>query len=311
MDDHDCLAEQFEAHRTHLRAVAYRMLGSVSEADDAVQEAWLRLSRVRRRRDREPRRLADDGRRPRVPRHAALAQRPARGAAGRRTSRRRSSAVRTASTPSTRRCWPTRSAWRCWSCSRPWRPPSGSRSSCTTCSPCPSTRSPRSSSRSPAAARQLASRARRRVQGAAPAPTPTSRAARGRRRLPGRLARGRLRRAVAVLDPDVVLRADGGARDARTSREVRGAEAVARQALLFRNVAVSASRRSSTGRPGSSRRWAASPSPWSASPSAAGRSSRWTSWPTPSGSESSTWPSSTTDARPLTTTSRLIGRLDV
>ncbi len=39
------LAENFEAHRGHLRAVAYRMLGSLSEADDAVQEAWLRLSR--------------------------------------------------------------------------------------------------------------------------------------------------------------------------------------------------------------------------------------------------------------------------
>src|SRR6187431_2997445 len=45
MDDDDWLAERFEAERTHLRAVAYRMLGSVSEADDAVQEAWLRLSR--------------------------------------------------------------------------------------------------------------------------------------------------------------------------------------------------------------------------------------------------------------------------
>ena len=45
MDEHDWLAERFEADRTHLRAVAYRMLGSASEADDAVQEAWLRLSR--------------------------------------------------------------------------------------------------------------------------------------------------------------------------------------------------------------------------------------------------------------------------
>ncbi len=44
MEEHDFLAEQFEANRTHLRAVAYRMLGSMSEADDAVQEAWLRLS---------------------------------------------------------------------------------------------------------------------------------------------------------------------------------------------------------------------------------------------------------------------------
>jgi RNA polymerase sigma factor (sigma-70 family) len=45
MDERDWLARRFEEQRTHLRAVAYRMLGSVSEADDAVQEAWLRLSR--------------------------------------------------------------------------------------------------------------------------------------------------------------------------------------------------------------------------------------------------------------------------
>ncbi|MGY0236744.1 sigma-70 family RNA polymerase sigma factor [Longispora urticae] len=45
MDEHDVLAERFEANRTHLRAVAYRMLGSHTEADDAVQEAWIRLSR--------------------------------------------------------------------------------------------------------------------------------------------------------------------------------------------------------------------------------------------------------------------------
>jgi RNA polymerase sigma factor (sigma-70 family) len=46
MNERDYLAERFEAHRTHLRAVAYRMLGSLSEVDDAVQEAWLRLSRA-------------------------------------------------------------------------------------------------------------------------------------------------------------------------------------------------------------------------------------------------------------------------
>jgi RNA polymerase sigma-70 factor (ECF subfamily) len=40
------LTERFEAQRTRLRAVAYRMLGSLSEADDAVQEAWLRLNRA-------------------------------------------------------------------------------------------------------------------------------------------------------------------------------------------------------------------------------------------------------------------------
>jgi DNA-directed RNA polymerase specialized sigma24 family protein len=46
MDEHDVLAERFEAHRSRLGAVAYQMLGSASEADDAVQEAWLRLSRA-------------------------------------------------------------------------------------------------------------------------------------------------------------------------------------------------------------------------------------------------------------------------
>lgn len=45
MDEHQWLAEQFEANRGHLQAVAYRMLGSLAEANDAVQESWLRLSR--------------------------------------------------------------------------------------------------------------------------------------------------------------------------------------------------------------------------------------------------------------------------
>ena len=45
MNERDFLAQRFEAQRTRLRAVSYRMLGSLSEADDAVQEAWLRLSR--------------------------------------------------------------------------------------------------------------------------------------------------------------------------------------------------------------------------------------------------------------------------
>src|SRR5437867_1355307 len=46
MDEHEWLADRFEEHRAHLRAVAYRMLGSLGEADDAVQESWLRLSRA-------------------------------------------------------------------------------------------------------------------------------------------------------------------------------------------------------------------------------------------------------------------------
>jgi len=46
MTEHEYLAERFETHRAHLRAVAYRILGSADEADDAVQEAWIRLSRA-------------------------------------------------------------------------------------------------------------------------------------------------------------------------------------------------------------------------------------------------------------------------
>ena len=48
MDEHQWLAERFEEHRSRLRGVAYRMLGSLTEADDAVQEAWLRVSRQER-----------------------------------------------------------------------------------------------------------------------------------------------------------------------------------------------------------------------------------------------------------------------
>jgi len=52
--ERDWLAGEFEAHRAHLRAGAYRLLGSVAEADDAVQEAWLRLNPVRHQRGAEP-----------------------------------------------------------------------------------------------------------------------------------------------------------------------------------------------------------------------------------------------------------------
>ena len=82
MDEKKFLAEKFEANRAHLRAVAYRMLGSTGEVDDAVQETWLRLSRS------DTSAVGNLGgwlttvRRPRLPRHAALAQIAARGADG-------------------------------------------------------------------------------------------------------------------------------------------------------------------------------------------------------------------------------------
>ncbi len=72
MDD-DLLAREFGEHRRRLHAVAYRMLGSDAEADDAVQETWLRLSRSDAADDREPRRLAHDGDGARLPQHAAVA----------------------------------------------------------------------------------------------------------------------------------------------------------------------------------------------------------------------------------------------
>ena len=117
MAEPDWLAESFEQNRTRLRAVAYRMLGSLAEADDAVQEAWLRLSRsdasgvdnlsawlttvvarvcLNVLRARNTRREEPVG--VHVP-DPVISRADGR-------------------TPRTRRCWPTRSGWRCWWC---WR----------------------------------------------------------------------------------------------------------------------------------------------------------------------------------------------
>src|SRR6267154_2668772 len=89
MNEVDWLAERFEEKRTHLQAVAFRMLGSLSEADDAVQETWLRLSRSDTSGCREPRWLADHRRGQGVPGHAAIACIPAGGAPRRPAARAR------------------------------------------------------------------------------------------------------------------------------------------------------------------------------------------------------------------------------
>ncbi len=117
MTEREYLADRFEANRSHLRAVAYRMLGSVSEADDAVQEAWLRLSRTHADAiDNLGAWLTT------VVARVSLDMLRARQRGGRSRSTcgspSRSSTAPTGPTPSTRRCWPTRSASRCWSCSR-------------------------------------------------------------------------------------------------------------------------------------------------------------------------------------------------
>ena len=119
MDERDWLAERFEEHRSHLRAVAYRMLGSVSEADDAVQEAWLRLSRADTSNvenlggwlTRVVARVCLDMLRSRKSRREESLDAP--GLARPATRMGGWAGKRMESIPSRKRCWPTRSAWRC------------------------------------------------------------------------------------------------------------------------------------------------------------------------------------------------------
>ena len=81
MPTQEKLAEQFEEHRDHLRSVAYRMLGSMTEADDAVQEALATAGAHRHQRRGQPARLADDGGQPRVPGPPPVAEVASRGSA--------------------------------------------------------------------------------------------------------------------------------------------------------------------------------------------------------------------------------------
>jgi RNA polymerase sigma factor (sigma-70 family) len=237
MDDKDFLAERFEANRTHLRAVAYRMLGSVSEADDAVQEAWLRLSRsdageidnlggwlttvvarvsldmLRSRKSRHEEPLGIHVPAPIVssadgmnPEHEALLADSVGLAL---------LVVLETLAPAERLAFVLHDMFAM-----------------------PFDEIAPIVSRSPTAARQLASRARRRVQSASPAPD----ADRNRQRtvVDAFLAAARegdFDALVAVLDPDVVLRADSGALRAGASREIHGANAVAEQALMFKRLA--------------------------------------------------------------------------
>src|SRR5215213_3219970 len=230
MDEHDRLAEQFEAHRTRLRAVAYRMLGSISGADDAVQEAWLRLSRFdasavenlggwlttvvsrvcldmlrsRRSRREESLRVPEPivGREDRTdPEHEALLADGVGLAL---------LAVLETLSPAERVAFVLHDTFGV---------------SFDEIAPIVG--------RSPAASRQLASRARRRVRGAAT--VPDADLARQREVVDAFLAArdGDFHALVAVLDPDVVLRADYGAVPPDASREVRGSRAVAEGALAF------------------------------------------------------------------------------
>ena len=241
MDEKNFLAEKFEANRAHLRAVAYRMLGSVAEAEDAVQEAWLRLHRsgadeldnlggwlttvvarislnmLRSRRTRPEQPLGVHVPDPVIgsadgtdPEHEALLADSVGLAL---------LVVLETLPPAERLAFVLHDLFAV-----------------------PFDEIAPIVERSPAAARQLASRARRRVRGAAPAEARETDLARQREIVDAFMAASRggdFEALVAVLDPDVVLRADVGAGGglAGVSRIIRGAREVAAQALAFSRFA--------------------------------------------------------------------------
>jgi RNA polymerase sigma-70 factor (ECF subfamily) len=232
MDERDFLAERFEAHRTHLRAVAYRMLGSLSEAEDAVQEAWLRLSR------------ADTGDVENLGGWlTTVVARVSLNMLRSRSSRREESLDAHVPDPivsSAEGTDPEHQALLADSIGLALLvvletlPPAERLAFVLhDMFAVPFDDIAPIVERSPAAARQLASRARRRVQGAA---TPDTDLARQREVVDAFLAAARggdFAALLEVLDPDVVLRADTGAGLLGPSRLVRGARAVAGQALTF------------------------------------------------------------------------------
>jgi RNA polymerase sigma factor (sigma-70 family) len=235
MSENDWLAVQFEEHRPHLRAAAYRMLGSVSEADDAVQEAWLRLSRsdvgaienlggwlttvvarvclneLRSRRREEPLgvHIPDPivSREDRVdPEHEALLADSVGLAL---------LVVLETLGPAERLAFVLHDMFGV-----------------------PFDEIAPFVDRSPAAARQLASRARRRVRGAPTEPDASLPAQREVVDAFFAAARdGDFDALVAVLDPEVVLRSDGGDARPGTTVEVHGAHAVASRAMMFAKLA--------------------------------------------------------------------------
>jgi RNA polymerase sigma factor (sigma-70 family) len=233
MDEREWLAERFEKQRPRLRAVAYQMLGSVKDADDAVQDAWIRISRAdasavenlggwlttivaraslnmlrtRRRRREQPLDLyvpdpivsPEDGGDPEY--EALLADSVGLALL----------VVLEELSPEERLAFVLHDMFAV-----------------------PFEEIAEMLDRSAAAARQLASRARRRVQGAAPAPDPDLE--RQREVVDAFFAAARdgdFDALVGVLDPDVVLRSDGGT--ARPSQTVvmRGAREIAARALTF------------------------------------------------------------------------------
>jgi RNA polymerase sigma factor (sigma-70 family) len=238
MNERDLLAERFEAHRPRLRAVAYRMLGSLTEADDAVQEAWIRLSRsdsdavenlgawlttvvarvslnmLRSRDVRREQPLAPHLPEPIVdsadgtdPEHEALLADSVGLAL---------LVVLETLTPAERLAFVLHDMFGV-----------------------PFDEIAPIVDRSPDAARQLASRARRRVRAGNAEPDVDLDAQREVVEAFVAASReGDFRRLVEVLDPDVVLRADFGPDAPIPFREVRGAEQVASQAEMYSRIGL-------------------------------------------------------------------------
>ncbi|HEV3378235.1 MAG TPA: sigma-70 family RNA polymerase sigma factor [Thermoleophilaceae bacterium] len=235
MNEGELLADRFEANRTHLRAVAYRMLGSVSEADDAVQEAWLRLSR-----------RSDPGELENL--RAWLTTVVARVCLDMLRSRTREEPfgphVPEPIVSREDEMDPEHEALLADSVGLALlvvldtlAPPERLAFVLHDMFAVPFDEIAPIVGRSPAAARQLASRARRRVQGATPAPDADL--ARQREVVDAFLAAargGRFEDLLALLDPDIVFRVDRGA-GRRASREIRGAAAVAEQVFASRSLA--------------------------------------------------------------------------
>lgn len=242
MHDSELLADRFEAHRGHLRAVAYRMLGSLSEADDAVQEAWLKLSRTDAD---EVRNLG--GWLTTVVGRVCLDM--LRSRASRREDPIEDTFVPDPVISPLTRIDPEQEVLLADSVGlallvvlETLEPAERLAFVLHDMFAVPFDDIAAIVGRSPAATRQLASRARRRVQGAAPEPEPDL--ARQKKVLDAFLAASRggdFEALLSVLDPDVVLRADSGplVGGAAASKLVRGAAAVARQALTFARFAAS------------------------------------------------------------------------
>ncbi|WP_330309294.1 MULTISPECIES: RNA polymerase sigma factor SigJ [unclassified Streptomyces] len=242
MHDSELLADRFEAHRGHLRAVAYRMLGSLSEADDAVQEAWLKLSRTDAE---EVRNLG--GWLTTVVGRVCLDM--LRSRASRREDPIEDTFVPDPVISPLTRIDPEQEVLLADSVGlallvvlETLEPAERLAFVLHDMFAVPFDDIAAIVGRSPAATRQLASRARRRVQGAAPEPEPDL--ARQKKVLDAFLAASRggdFEALLSVLDPDVVLRADSGplVGGAAASKLVRGAAAVARQALTFARFAAS------------------------------------------------------------------------